>query len=130
RLREKRRPDVRFAGCDAPRTSRPRWRRERERGVARGGRGCCASGAASGARLVGVEAQRVPQGEPEDLEVEGQGPVLDVVEVVLDALLDRGVAAPAVHLRPAGDAGLDAVAEHVARDLVLELAHEAGTLGA
>ena len=35
-----------------------------------------------------------------------------------------------MHLRPAGDAGLHAVAQHVARDLVLELAHERRPLGA
>ena len=51
-------------------------------------------------------------------------PVLDVVEVVLDALLERGVAAPAVDLRPAGDAGLHLVAQHVLRNAVLELLDE------
>ena len=40
-------------------------------------------------------------GEPHDLQVEAHRPVLDVVEVVLDSLLERRVAAPAVHLRPA-----------------------------
>src|SRR5687768_15200469 len=53
---------------------------------------------------VRVVPQRVTQSHPENLEVELQGPVLDVVEVVLDPLLDRRVAAPAVHLRPTGDA--------------------------
>ena len=44
--------------------------------------------------------------QPEDLEVEREGPVLDVVEVVLDPLrIEARVAAPAVDLRPAGDAG-------------------------
>ena len=38
------------------------------------------------------------------LDVERQRPVADVVEVVLDAPLERRVAAQAVHLRPAGDA--------------------------
>src|SRR5688500_7560417 len=41
--------------------------------------------------------------EPHDLEVEGDGPVLDVIQVVLDPLLERRVAPPAVDLRPAGD---------------------------
>ena len=44
------------------------------------------------------------QRQPHDLQVERHRPVLDVVEVVLDALLERRVAAPAVDLRPAGDA--------------------------
>src|SRR4030095_16861659 len=50
----------------------------------------------------------------EDLQVEEQRPALDVVEVVLDPLFERRVAAPAVHLRPARHAGLHLVAQHVA----------------
>src|SRR5437868_15025792 len=53
--------------------------------------------------------------QPDDLEVEADRPVLDVIEVVLDALLERRVAAPAVHLRPAGHAGLHLVPQHVLR---------------
>src|SRR5262245_30631131 len=48
--------------------------------------------------------QAANQREPHDLDVERHGPVLDVVEVEFDALLERRVAAPPVHLRPAGDA--------------------------
>ena len=59
----------------------------------------------------------------QDVEVEQHRPVVDVVEVVLDALLDLlggvGLAAPAVDLRPAGDAGLDLVAGEVAVDDVV-----------
>src|SRR3954470_24469993 len=54
----------------------------------------------------------------QDVEVEQHRPVLDVVKVMLDArlnlLLAVGLAAPAVDLRPAGDAGLDAVAREIA----------------
>ena len=62
----------------------------------------------------------------QDVEVEQERPVLDVVEIVLDAALDLflavGLAAPAVDLRPAGDAGLDAVAREIAVDrLVVEV---------
>src|SRR5262245_15919538 len=67
--------------------------------------------------------------QPHDLEVELHRPVFDVIQVVLDALLDGGVAPPAVDLRPAGDAGLDLVTQHVLRDLVLELRDEKRTLG-
>src|SRR5437867_13217558 len=74
-------------------------------------------------------AEAAEQGQDQDLDVEEQGPVLDVVEVELDALLDRGVAAPAVHLRPAGDAALHAVAAHVLGDALPELGHEGGPLG-
>src|SRR5437660_1795061 len=72
----------------------------------------------------GVPMQAAHEREPHDLEIERDRPVLDVVEVVLDAFLERRVAAPAVDLRPAGDAGLDLVAEHVLRDAVLELLDE------
>src|SRR5688572_9120614 len=64
--------------------------------------------------------------EPHDLQIESHRPVLDVVQVVLDTLFERGVAAPAVHLRPAGDTRLHLVAQHVLRDAVLELLHEEG----
>src|SRR6185437_5330713 len=56
----------------------------------------------------------------EDPEVEPDRPVLDVVEVVLHALVHpverRRLAAPAIDLSPASDAGLDAVAVEVAID--------------
>src|SRR5262245_47403491 len=68
--------------------------------------------------------------QPHDFQIEPHRPVLDVVQVVLDALLDRRVAAPAVDLRPAGDAGLHLVAQHVLRNLVLELLDKEWALGA
>src|SRR5205814_3503242 len=50
----------------------------------------------------------------------------DVIEIVLDAALDLvragELAAPAVDLRPAGDAGLDAMAGEIAVDRLVELA--------
>ena len=76
--------------------------------------------------LIGVLALEQREGRRgEDVEVENQRPVLDVVEVMLDALLDLlarvGLAAPAVDLRPAGDPGLDPVAGEIAVDhLVVE----------
>src|SRR5436305_13210544 len=67
---------------------------------------------------VGVAAgpEHQPEGLHHDLDVEEGGPVLDVVEVVARALLDRGVAAQPVDLGPAGDARLLVVAVAVARD--------------
>ena len=51
----------------------------------------------------------------EDVEVEQDRPILDVVKIVLDALLDFllavRLAAPAADLRPTGDSRLDAMAE-------------------
>ena len=78
-------------------------------------------------RSVGVFAfQETQRRHQDDVEVEQDRPVLDVEQVVLDAALDLlfgvGLAAPAVDLRPAGDARLHAVAREVAvDDLVVEL---------
>ena len=64
---------------------------------------------------VGVAGEEASERRAEqDLEVQEQGPVLDVIEVVLDALLDGGLAAQAVDLRPAGDARLHLVPQVVA----------------
>src|SRR5215204_792554 len=71
--------------------------------------------------------QTANDGQPHDFDVETDRPVLDVVEIVLDALLERRVAAPSVDLGPAGDSRLDLVAQHVLRDAVLELLDEVGT---
>src|SRR4051812_16827288 len=85
---------------------------------------------AFGVALKSVAAvQPADERQPHDLQIERDGPVLDVIEVVLDPLLERGIAAPAVDLRPAGDAGLDLVAQHVLRNAVLELLDEIGALG-
>src|SRR6202043_2733283 len=60
----------------------------------------------------------------QNVEIEQHRPVLDVVEVELDALLDFllavDLAAPAVDLGPAGNAGLDAVAGEIAVDRLVE----------
>jgi hypothetical protein len=57
-------------------------------------------------RLFGLRevAPHGPGGHQEDLHVEPERPVLDVVVVPFDAVAQRGLAAEAVHLRPAGDA--------------------------
>src|SRR6267142_1782776 len=79
--------------------------------------------------LVGMLVEEASyEGEPHDLQIEPHRPVLDVIQVVLDPLFDRRVAAPAVHLRPAGDARLHLVAQHVLRDSVLELGDEVRAL--
>src|SRR5256712_4734436 len=71
-----------------------------------------------------------PEGQEEDLQVEAEAPALDVAKVVLDPLLDRGLPPPAVDLRPAGDARLHLVAEHVAGHAPSELLDEARALRA
>src|SRR5215213_3995565 len=67
--------------------------------------------------------------EPHDLEIEGHGPVFDVVQVVLDALLERRVAAPPVDLCPSRDARLHLVTEHVLGNTVFELLDEERSFG-
>src|ERR1044071_4888361 len=66
----------------------------------------------------------------QDLQIQPQRPVLDVVVVPLDAIAQRGLAAEAVDLGPAGDAGLDAVAVAVAADVGLEQLDELRALRA
>src|SRR5919109_1496457 len=86
------------------------------------------AGAVAGSIRVAV-TKAEPERLQEDLDVEAERPALDVVEVVLDTLFDGRVAAPAVDLRPARDAGLHLVPEHVARDPLAELLDERGSLG-
>src|ERR1044072_250656 len=82
------------------------------------------------ARLLDVVApEQRRDRHQDDLHVEQQRPVLDVVVVPLDAVLERRLAAQALHLRPAGEAGLDAVAVAVAVDVLLDRAHESRALG-
>src|ERR1041385_8306365 len=64
-----------------------------------------------------------------DLEVQPQRPMLNVVEVELDALGQVRVTPPAVYLRPPGDTALYHVLFHVAREPVLELFDEVGPFG-
>src|SRR5574339_519461 len=52
---------------------------------------------------IGTLEEATDDREPHDFQIERHRPVLDVIQVVLDALFERGVAAPAVHLGPAGD---------------------------
>src|SRR5947207_3065899 len=81
-------------------------------------------------RLVGMLVEEAfDDRQPDDLQVETDRPVLDVIEVVLDALVERRVAAPAVHLRPAGHARLHFVPQHVLRNAVLRLLDELRALG-
>ena len=58
------------------------------------------------------------------MQIEPGVPVRDVVEVVLDAFTQGCVAAPAVDLRPAGDAGLDTVAGRVVGNGLAEAVNE------
>ena len=72
---------------------------------------------------VGLALDGVPHGADDDFQVQEETPVLGIPHVKLDALLHLpellGLTTIAAHLGPAGDAGLDGVAQHV---LVDELA--------
>src|SRR5262245_21854420 len=72
--------------------------------------------------------ETLDDGQPHDLQIKSDRPVLDVVEVVLVALFEGRVATPAVHLSPASQTGLDFVTKHVLRDSVLELLDEVRAL--
>src|SRR3989304_4765572 len=69
-----------------------------------------------------------PKSQPQDLEIQSHRPVLAVVEVVLDALLDRGIAPPSVHLGPAGHSRLDLVTQHVLGNPFFEFLDETRSL--
>src|SRR5690242_18564452 len=76
---------------------------------------------ASYAALIGVVVDEAhDQRAQQDPDIEAQRPVLDVVDIVLDALVHRldarRLAAPAIDLRPAGDARLHAMAAQIAVD--------------
>src|SRR3974390_1595321 len=86
------------------------------------------SSAGASISIPGEKPSRERAGQ--DLEIEQQRPVLDVVEIELDPLLDAGLTPQAVDLGPAGDAGLDLVAQVVARDPAAELFEEDRALGA
>ncbi len=72
-------------------------------------------------RSIGVlPLQQAERRISDDVEIEQYGPALDIFEVELHAALDFlgriDLAAPAIDLRPAGDAGLDAMAGEIAVD--------------
>ena len=98
--------------------------------VARSGQPAASAARSTTRRLaLSSEPEDLGDRQREDPQVQPQRPVLDVVVVPLDAVGDRGLAAQAVDLGPAGDPGLDAVAVLVAGDVARELAHVLGALG-
>jgi hypothetical protein len=69
-------------------------------------------------------------GANDDAEIEQQAPVLQIIEVVFYALLNRSVAAPAVDLRPAGYADLEIMPSTISGNFYGELFNEVRTLWA
>ena len=71
----------------------------------------------------------VSDGTQKYLDIKGHGPVLDVVNIVVDPLSDGGIASVAVDLRPSGDARTNLVLYHVPGDLLPELLNKLRSLG-
>src|ERR1700746_4002362 len=84
--------------------------------------------------MVGAEEESVSvlaienmeQRHDHNLEIEGETPVTEIVEVILHALRDRRIAAPAVYLGPARDSNLERVSGVVAIELVQKGLDEMG----
>jgi hypothetical protein len=79
-----------------------------------------AAGSGAARRLIGVLAPcNLETGQQNDPQIEPQGPVIDVPDVALDALLHKikfsSFAAKTVNLRPTGDTGLHVVPKCIVR---------------
>ena len=72
--------------------------------------------------------RQIHNGEPHDFYVETDRPILNIVEIVLDALFNGGIAAPTVDLSPSRDSGFDFVSKHVLGHTFLELFNEKRSL--
>jgi len=68
--------------------------------------------------------QSRPDRQENNAHVENEAPVLEIVEIVFDPSLDRGIAAPAVHLSPARNPNFEAVARVVGVNVVKKLLYE------
>ena len=66
-------------------------------------------------------AETAEQRQRENFYVAPERPVLDIIEIILNAMIQRRVAAPAVDLRQASHAGLDLMAQHIFRDRFAKL---------
>ena len=68
-------------------------------------------------------------GEEQNLQVKPDAPVLDIIDIISNALRDRGVSPQTVDLRPSGYAGAYEMLEHVAGHLLLEAFDKEGDFG-
>ena len=67
----------------------------------------CASSVPQSVQYLAVHKFPLEYRCQQDLDVKHEAPVLNVVDIMLDARLDRGIAPQAVDLRPARDARAD-----------------------
>ena len=63
-------------------------------------------------------------GHEDDFDVQPQGPVFDIVQIMLNTLLKISITTPAVDLSPSGNACFNLVFLHIAWDLILELVNK------
>ena len=83
----------------------------------RGYRGALAKGF-----LIGILVKEAANDrQQQNLDIEDERPMFDVIQVMLNSFIYRGVAPPAAHLGPAGYASRDLVTQHVPGNSVTEL---------
>ena len=81
--------------------------------------------------LVCISAEYTePQGEADDADVKPETPILQVIKITFNTLVNRRVASPSIYLRPARNANLQAMACIVMRNLFQELIDKVGALWA
>ena len=68
-------------------------------------------------------------GHRDDLQIEGQAPVAQIIQIVLDPFRNRSIATPSVYLRPPCDSGLEQVARVVAIELFQKRSTKNGRSG-
>src|SRR4030042_5906523 len=65
-----------------------------------------------------------PQGHQQDSQVKTHRPVLNVVEVMFNSLLKRGISPPPVDLGPPRHPCFNFVSKYIRRDLISEFFHK------
>src|SRR4029450_4190992 len=74
---------------------------------------------------IGVFMEKTaPDCHPKNFDVQEQRPVLDIIQVMLKAWLQRRIPAPPVHLGPSSHASFDAMPQHVARNALTKFLNQ------
>src|SRR5215475_124377 len=77
---------------------------------------------------IGVFMEKTaPDCHPKNFDVQEERPVLDIIQVMLKAWLQRCITAPPVHLGPTSHAGFDTMPQHVARNALTKFLNEYGS---
>ena len=73
---------------------------------------------ANSTRLIRMLVNKsLPYRQPHDLQIEPNGPMLNVIQVELNSFFKRGVATPATDLRPPCNPGFHLMLEHIQGNL-------------